>query len=398
VRDAVLSGITPVAFWDEFDAQGYRWLQYLLAPMQDGAFQEGQITHPIGKCIFIFAGGTSPTLARFGVAEPKAPEEQELARLDPDERAERRIVHRDHAERYRQYVLLKGPDFVSRLHGFLDVLGPNPRNEPGCHDVTWPIRRALMLRGILRLRDSEVLEIDAGLLNALVAVPVYRHGARSFEKIVNALVQGRDRGRLTRSALPPHPLLDRETDAGAFQLLLAQRDAFKNHPDLEALAAAVHHRFLDEAGRSRMEAEEKANPALAWTIHPAIRKAYDDLDADLKASNRVAARRIPDHLALIGYIVEPQEPGDTGGWREPLAAAIERHIERLAQSEHLGWCADRVANGWTYAGERNNDLKHHPLLVPWASLSSSNQDKDRSSVRAIPDLLEVARFKAVPVK
>src|ERR1035437_5860731 len=28
VRDAVLGGITPVAFWDEFDSQTYTWLQY----------------------------------------------------------------------------------------------------------------------------------------------------------------------------------------------------------------------------------------------------------------------------------------------------------------------------------------------------------------------------------
>ena len=48
VRDKVLEGGTPIVFWDEFDSQNYRWLQYLLAPMQDGKFQEGQITHPIG--------------------------------------------------------------------------------------------------------------------------------------------------------------------------------------------------------------------------------------------------------------------------------------------------------------------------------------------------------------
>jgi len=59
VRDKVLEGGLPIVFWDEFDSQNYRWLQYLLAPMQDGKFQEGQITHPIGRCIFVFAGATS---------------------------------------------------------------------------------------------------------------------------------------------------------------------------------------------------------------------------------------------------------------------------------------------------------------------------------------------------
>jgi hypothetical protein len=41
VRDKVLEVGIPVVFWDEFDARQYHWLQYLLAPMQDGRFQEG---------------------------------------------------------------------------------------------------------------------------------------------------------------------------------------------------------------------------------------------------------------------------------------------------------------------------------------------------------------------
>ncbi len=74
VRDVVLKGKAPIVFWDEFDSQKYRWLQYLLAPTQDGKFQEGQITHPIGKCIFIFAGGTSYSFKTFGPPEPQYPE------------------------------------------------------------------------------------------------------------------------------------------------------------------------------------------------------------------------------------------------------------------------------------------------------------------------------------
>ena len=70
VRDKVLAGVTPVVFWDEFDSQDYHWLQYLLAPMQDGTFQETQLNHPIGKCVFIFAGATSSTFQHFGPPDP----------------------------------------------------------------------------------------------------------------------------------------------------------------------------------------------------------------------------------------------------------------------------------------------------------------------------------------
>jgi len=403
VRDAVLGGVTPVAFWDEFDSQSYKWLQYLLAPMQDGAFQDGQLAHPIGKCIFIFAGGTSPALQEFGVKEPVKLTDDILAALDTEDRAERRREFREAAERYRAFKLLKGPDFVSRLHGYLNVLGPNPRIETGCVDITWPIRRAIILRAILGGSDaidpvSGELDIDPGLLDALLAVPAYRHGARSFEKIIKGIVQDGRGKRLRRSALPPEPLLERETDAAAFLRLLRQRDAFKNYPDIEDLAAAIHTDFLANVEASRRRAEAENDPKLAWPIDPSIDKPYPELRDDLKAANRAAARRIPDHLALIGYVVEPQQQGDDDSWQGPLGEAIETHGERLALSEHLGWCAERIANGWTYAPVRDNAAKHHPLLVPWAQLSRADQDKDRASIRTIPKWLNIARFKAVPVQ
>ena len=65
VRDCILNGKTPMVFFDEFDSQKFIWLKYLLAPMQDGRFQEGQVNHPVGKCLFLFAGGTSSTFESF---------------------------------------------------------------------------------------------------------------------------------------------------------------------------------------------------------------------------------------------------------------------------------------------------------------------------------------------
>jgi hypothetical protein len=383
VRDAVLTGITPIAFWDEFDSQQYKWLQYLLAPMQDGAFQEGQITHPIGKCIFIFAGATSPTIESFGVQDP-----EDLSQLEKNNLGQEELTRR--AESYNKFKLLKGPDFVSRLHGFLNVLGPNPRNGAGCVDTTWPIRRAIMLRGFLGLKDGEDLNIDSGLLNALLNVPEYRWGARSFEKIVRALDIDRVRGHLHRSALLPIPLLNRETKAEEFCSLLTERDSFKNHYDIDTLAAAVNFSFVEAAEQSKLTAE----PNDAWVIHPAITKEFKELTADYKESNRAAARRIPDHLALIGFVVEPWTEDEGDSWKKPLEIAIEKHIDRLAQAEHLGWRSERIQNGWTL-GERDNNLKRHNLLVPWKELSPVDQNKDRNIIRSIPYVLEEAKYKAV---
>jgi hypothetical protein len=394
VRDAVLKGVTPVAFWDEFDSQNYKWLQYLLAPMQDGAFQEGQITHPIGKCVFIFAGGTSPNLTEFGVASPDSIAEEELADLSDGDRAKRLRLQ---AEHYHEFKLLKGPDFISRLHGFLNVLGPNSQAKPGHPDITWPIRRAIILRAILGLRGETELDIDDGLLGALLGASAYKHGARSFDKIVGTLAQDSGGGRLRRSALPPQPLLDRETDAAEFHELLVQRDEFKNYPDLEDLAKAIHESFLADVEESKRRAKAEGDPSLEWTADASILKPYAELSEDAKTSNRMAARRIPDHLALIGYVVELQPKKGDDSWVAPLGEAIKMHTERLALAEHVAWRAERLANDWTYAKVRDNQAKHHPLLVDWAKLSPADQEKDRASVRRIPEMLGLAGFRAMAV-
>ncbi len=109
--------------WDEFDSDlagvSFGWLRHFLAPMQDGAFQQGQILHPIGKAIFVFAGGTSARLADFA------------------------------GNRSTEFRLAKGPDFASRLKGHVDIVGPDPRGGDPEADPYYRIRRAILLRSML---------------------------------------------------------------------------------------------------------------------------------------------------------------------------------------------------------------------------------------------------------
>ena len=85
VRDTSLTGKIPLVFWDEFDTpldgQALGWLRYFLAPMQDGAFRQGQIVHPIGRAVFVFAGGTAAAISEFG---HDLSEEQLRAAKQPD--------------------------------------------------------------------------------------------------------------------------------------------------------------------------------------------------------------------------------------------------------------------------------------------------------------------------
>ena len=205
VRDVGLSGQLPLVFWDEFDTplpgRPLGWLKYFLAPMQDGKFQEGQITHPIGRSIFVFAGGTSATMEEF------------MTSLDSD--LERRAA--------------KLPDFVSRLKGYLNVLGPNPQSAADDGpDPYFIIRRAILLRSLLERQAGQLLkhqdggsrlQIDTGVLRALLQVSRYKHGIRSMKSIVS-MSELAGRRSFQRSSLPSQSQLDLHVDGQEFLSLV----------------------------------------------------------------------------------------------------------------------------------------------------------------------------------
>lgn len=190
VRDFAVEQTLPLVFWDEFDtALGGRelgWLARFLAPMQDGNFIDNGVVRPIGPAIFVFAGGTHATMESFKGRAVELPG-------------------------------AKATDFLSRLRGFVDVLGPNPATPD---DRTFLLRRALLLRSLVRSRaprlfDGDRLNIDPGVLRAFLDVPAYLHGARSLESIIDmsALTGSL---RYERSALPARHQLGLHVDPDAF--------------------------------------------------------------------------------------------------------------------------------------------------------------------------------------
>jgi ATPase family associated with various cellular activities (AAA) len=68
-RNSVLRGKIPMLFFDEFDCtvgdSPFFWLKHFLAPLQDGEFRSDQIVHPLGRVIFVFAGGIYKKFADF---------------------------------------------------------------------------------------------------------------------------------------------------------------------------------------------------------------------------------------------------------------------------------------------------------------------------------------------
>lgn len=378
VRDKVLEGKLPVVFWDEFDSQDYRWLQYLLAPMQDGKFQEGQITHPLGPCIFVFAGATSYTCENFGPPEEPASGD-----------AADRERHRASVAGFR---LKKGPDFKSRLHGFLNVFGPNPRQrftgsawEDDPADVCYPVRRAILLRSLLGLMDerngAKRLQIDQGLLGALLDID-YRHGSRSFEKIVVTLKQ-HDGAGLRRSALPSDEVLAMNVnDLGAFKRLLDRKGILQPHVQL--LAAAMHARWTESAEPGNI-----------------FRKAFADLPAETRGDNVAAALRISDILALAGLELVPTD--DPRPHVAGVDAVLTNHLETLAEEEHRGWMEVRMKNGWRPCARTDDErgrlqqraARLSDCLVPYADLPDVERQKDRDTIRWYPEAAALAGLKIV---
>lgn len=379
VRDAGLRGKLPFVLWDEFDADiggsAFGWLRHFLAPMQDGAFQQGQVLHPVGKAIFVFAGGTGSRLAEFA------------------------------GNRSAEFRLAKGPDFVSRLKGHVDIVGPDPRGGDRDADPHFRIRRAILLRSML-LRDrpglfartgrSARLEIDPGVLRAFLEVSSYRHGARSLETIV-AMSMLHGKSRYERSALPAADQLDAHVDAREF-LGLVERYVPAGGL-LERLAEAVHVTYCEEmlgqghawAGSPEYLAERPplagfAGRRPARAVLPSL-VDWADLPEHLKEMNRDAARDLPGKLTVLGYVLCQDAPA--GG---PAVAIDPKdpRVELLARREHERWLRREVKTGWRYGDPRDDARRLHPCLRPWQELPQDERDKDRQAVTELPRIVEAA--------
>lgn len=175
VQDLVLmrKGLPPVVFFDEFDCsfdkEDWGWFKFFLAPMQDGEYRSGENTYHIGRAIFIFSGGISRSYAEF---------EKNMttnAKQDVKDRFER----------------AKGPDFVSRLRGHLDIPSINMSKEDETPDDATKIRRALILRSILERTLGQIydpitkeISVDVRIVKAMLGVPQFRHEVRSMQAII----------------------------------------------------------------------------------------------------------------------------------------------------------------------------------------------------------------------
>lgn len=359
VRDVSLRGKVPLVFWDEFDTtygdKLLGWLRYFISPMQDGQFQEEQVTHPIGTSIFVFAGGTATSKDDFV--------EKELT----DERK-----------------ALKVPDFISRLKGFLNVTGPNRREPDG--DPHYLIRRAIVLRSMLKRHcpdlfrkegTHQILQIAPAVLHAFLNTTSYRHGARSLESVIAMSTLAKQK-RFVSSSLPPETQLALHVEL-PFERRYTHRFPH-NVEHLEKMAKIAHDTFVKtkrgqkwEYGEIRDDKNRRHNLLVEYALLP----------ENEKESNRATVRMIPMKVVRVGYAIAP-----AGSARSRTMS--DDDVERLAKIEHDIWMKRKMDAGYEWGPEATESPKRSPYLVQWEELNNDWRDVDRAIIRAIPDILAVA--------
>jgi hypothetical protein len=362
VRDLVLQSKIPLVFFDEFDSlfgSKLGWLKYFLAPMQDGMFKDGETMHPIGKSIFVFAGGTSHTFQEFCGED---------------------LHENDKKQLQQEFRTAKGTDFVSRLRGYVNIMGPNPSSK---EDKFFMIRRAILLRSILQKNAKHIFDargqarIDPGVLRALIKVPEYKHGVRSIVAIIEMSMLA-DRRRFEQAALPPEEQLKLHVGADIFSRLVLRDVLFGDA--LENLARTIHEKYREE--------QKGKKPKDDHTMVP-----WGDLAEEYKESNRQQANQIPEKLQRIGYGFAP-----SAGKPTAIYKFSDEEVEILARVEHERWMTEKIQAGWKFGPKRDEKNKTNPALVPWAKLPKKEKVKDYHTVRLIPELLATAGFEIYPLQ
>jgi len=361
VRDRTVKGSIPLVFWDEFDCDN-KWLKEFLAPMQDGEFSEGSISHPLGRAIFIFAGGISSTF-----------------------------------EEYRDNVLpkkeIKGPDFISRLRGFVNIKGPDEikgSDETSGKDEAFIIRRALLIHANLKKHHPEIFEknkvpsISPGVVNALLKTQKYLHGARSVESIISLSRTGNNK-QFDTSSLPSPELLKIHA-SDDFKTLVYEGEL--EFSLIEILAEVIHNQWKKEKekefwvwGKTRDD-EKHTHPRLI---------DYQGLKEDWKEDNRITARLTKAKFASIGYHIIP--PSLQIITDLEIDEIIDKHRNELIEMEHDIWLRSHLVDGFEYNERTNEKVLLHSDISKLADMNNTEIQLDNAIINATVDVLKNHNYK-----
>lgn len=147
----------------------------------------------------------------------------------------------------------------------------------------------------------------------------------------------------------------------------------------EAISRAMHEEYV------RQEEKKGMLPGCSPSMQP-----WDCLAEEIREMNRTQADSIGAKLKAVRCDIAPW--CDFRGEKFLFTA---EEIELMAKMEHERWCAQKMAQGWTYGQVRDERNKVHPSLVSFddSRLSETEKDKDRNTVRQIPLYLALAGYQ-----
>jgi len=353
VRDAAVKGQMPFVFFDEFDTKKLDWLKHFLVPMREGVFQWKGSEFPVGRSVFVFAGGTKSRFEDFDQGET--------------------------AEDFREN---KGPDFVSRLRGYIDVRGINPPEfkRPGevsdHSDTSYIIRRALLLRLALEKQFPEIvnpatkeMSVSASVVRSFLLAKKYLHGGRSLESIVS-MSDLRSGPSFGPSDLPARNLILMHVTPDFLRLL---GDTALSATEVEAIAEECHKAWC------------KARIDDGWTLgerddanktHPML-KDYALLDEGGKKKNRSSARGTLAHLFGLGLRLQREASGVPA-----VAVLTDSQCKAFGQIEHDRWLRESLLQGWAGGETTNNALRLNQDIVPYDKLRAIEKPLDLAALDA----------------
>jgi hypothetical protein len=149
----------------------------------------------------------------------------------------------------------------------------------------------------------------------------------------------------------------------------------------EELARAIHEAFVAEqrAAQSRGPINTPESSLVPWS----------ELSSELRQQNREQAKDIVQKLNAVGARVVPMLTVRP----QPVEFSAD-DVELMAHMEHDRWTAQKTIDGWKY-GPRSEEKKTHPSLIHYDKLDESEKDKDRDTVRQIPNILATVGIDVV---
>lgn len=256
------------------------------------------------------------------------------------------------------------------------------------HDEFWKhfdMQTMPLGRGIFRAAGEEfsesIKEKTGVCVSAMKCIPAGPHEGEDILVFKGPQSPDNDdiRELVKASEYTPEPIDTTGIKPGPLAEQLSERLAENLHNDWYASRR-------DEAVK---QAEEKG--VLLEDVMPEFKMQYPDFMPwdELPEESRSAAVSQARETVKV-WISESGGPNVA----EEVLRAKNRHVntpgieELLTRNAHEVWARDKMAAGWRWAPERNNVLKHHPMLIPYDVLPESEKEYDRKVARMFRQTLE----------